>query len=94
MLFERRGSEVGGMDNIDWRQRIAADPGILAGKPAVRGTRLSVEHLLGLFAAGWDKSQVLESYPQLSPDDLAAVFAYAADLVGEQRLLTFSAERT
>jgi uncharacterized protein (DUF433 family) len=82
------------MDVIDWRQRIAANPGILAGKPAVRGTRLSVEHLLGLFAAGWDKSQVLEGYPQLTPDDLAAVFAYAADLVSEQKHLTFSAEIT
>ena len=82
------------MDTIDWRDRISADPAILSGKPAVKGTRLGVEHLLGLFAAGWDKSQVLESYPHLTPEDLAAVFAYAADLVSEQRHFTFSAKAT
>ena len=81
------------MEGIDWRGRIVANPGVVAGKPAVRGTRLSVEFVLGLFAAGWEKSQVLENYPQLSPDDLAAVFAYAADIVGELKHITFSAER-
>lgn len=38
---------------MDWRKYIASDPKVLAGKPAVKGTRLSVEFILGLMAKGW-----------------------------------------
>jgi uncharacterized protein (DUF433 family) len=38
---------------MDWWQYIHSDPEILNGKPVVKGTRLSVEFLLGLLAAGW-----------------------------------------
>lgn len=37
---------------MDWRNNITSDKGILGGKPVIKGTRLSVEFLLGLFAAG------------------------------------------
>jgi uncharacterized protein (DUF433 family) len=63
---------------------IVQDPGILGGKPIVRGTRLSVEFLLGLFADGWTHEQVLDSYPSLTPEALRAVFAYAAEVLGKQ----------
>lgn len=70
---------------MEWRDRIHSDPKILSGKPVVRGTRLSVEFLLRLFAAGWTDEQVLENYPNLSKDDLLAVFAYAAETASEER---------
>lgn len=74
----------GGMDtNIDWRGYISAKPGVVGGKPAVTGTRLSVEFLLGLFAAGWTHEVVMEEY-DLSPEALRAVFAYAAEMVHEE----------
>jgi uncharacterized protein (DUF433 family) len=38
---------------VDWREYIHSDPGILLGKPVVKGARLSVEFLIGLFAGGW-----------------------------------------
>ncbi|WP_242063285.1 DUF433 domain-containing protein [Nostoc sp. FACHB-892] len=38
---------------MDWQQHIHSDPKILLGKPTMKGTRLSVEFLLGLFTAGW-----------------------------------------
>ncbi|MBI4743367.1 MAG: DUF433 domain-containing protein, partial [Actinobacteria bacterium] len=38
---------------MDWRKFIHSDPEILLGKPTVRGTRLSVEFILGLFAENW-----------------------------------------
>ncbi|MEM0054448.1 MAG: DUF433 domain-containing protein [Nitrososphaeria archaeon] len=37
----------------EWRKRIVADPSVLAGKPVVKGTRLSVEFVLELLANGW-----------------------------------------
>lgn len=64
------------MDDTSWRDLIHSDRGILSGKPVVKGTRLSVEFLLNLLAAGWTEEQILESYPSLSRDGLAAVLAY------------------
>lgn len=71
---------------MSWQAHITADPEIVAGKPVVRGTRLAVDFLLGLFAAGWTTEQVLTSYPQLSPDALRAVFAYAAEIAQDEAL--------
>ncbi|MBC7227896.1 MAG: DUF433 domain-containing protein [Thermoflexales bacterium] len=61
---------------MEWHQRIHSDPEILLGKPVVKGTRLSVDFILSLFAAGWTEQQVLENYPTLNREDLQAVFAY------------------
>lgn len=66
---------------MDWHPFIHSDPGILSGKPVVRGTRLSVEFLLGLFAEGWVWDEVLDNYPTLTPDSLRAVFSYAAEVL-------------
>jgi|GEM_PF-153538 len=63
---------------MDWREHIHSDPEILRGKPVVKGTRLSVDFILGLFAAGWTEKQVLENYPLLTPEKLRAVLAFAA----------------
>lgn len=64
---------------MNWRHHIHSDPQVLVGKPIVKGTRLSVEFILGLFAAGWTTQQVLDSYPTLNSIDLQATFAFAAD---------------
>ena len=64
---------------MDWRQYIESDPEILMGKPAIRGTRLAADFILGLFAAGWTEQQVLENYPTLTPEALRAVFAFAGE---------------
>ncbi|MBA2692237.1 MAG: DUF433 domain-containing protein [Rubrobacter sp.] len=70
---------------MEWRERIHSDAKILSGKPVVKGTRLSVEFLLRLFAAGWSEAQVLEGYPHLEDEDLRAIFAYAAEVAAEER---------
>ena len=71
---------------MDWRERITSDPAVLVGKPVVKGTRLAVEFILGLFAEGWAEQQVLESYPSLSPEALRAVFGYAAECMRDEGL--------
>ncbi len=72
-------------EELDWRDYIHADPTILVGKPVIKGTRLSVEFLLRLFASGWTNEEILDSYPTLSADSLRALFAYAADTAAEER---------
>jgi uncharacterized protein (DUF433 family) len=71
---------------MQWHDHIHSDPELLAGKPVVRGTRLTVDFLLGLFAAGWTHEQVLASYPALSRETLQAVFAFAAEALREESL--------
>lgn len=69
---------------MDWRQYITSDSGVLLGKPVIKGTRLSVDFILGLFAAGWSEEQVLENYPTLTSDAVRAAFAFALDCVREE----------
>lgn len=59
---------------MGWHDYIHSDPEVLLGKPVVKGTRLAVDFLLGLFAAGWSPDQILENYPTLTPESLRAVF--------------------
>lgn len=73
---------------MDWRDRIVSDPEILIGKPVVKGTRLSVELILGWLAQGWTHEMLIESYPQLSRDDILAALAYAAEMLREESYLT------
>jgi uncharacterized protein (DUF433 family) len=57
--------------------RIIVDPEILAGKPVVRGTRLAVEFILELLAAGQTEQEILDDYPGLTREDILACLAYA-----------------
>jgi uncharacterized protein (DUF433 family) len=57
---------------------IHSDPAILAGKPVIRGTRLGVDFLRGLLAAGWTDQHVLDEYPHLDPRALKALRAGTA----------------
>ncbi len=52
--------------------RIIIDPDILVGKPIVKGTRRSVDFLLGLVAKGWPEAEILRNYPGLEREDLLA----------------------
>jgi uncharacterized protein (DUF433 family) len=62
-------------------QRITIDPAVLAGKPIVTGTRLSVEFIVGLLAQGWNIEDVLKEYDQLTREDIQACLAYAHQLL-------------
>jgi uncharacterized protein (DUF433 family) len=76
---------------MDWRERIETNPGVLAGKPVVRGTRLAVELILELLAAGQTEADLLSNYPRLTHEDLLACLAYASHLAHEFRSYPISA---
>jgi uncharacterized protein (DUF433 family) len=65
----------------DWRSRITIDPKVLAGKPVVRGTRISVEFILDMLANSWTIEEILENYPQLKKEDVIAALKYAAEVL-------------
>lgn len=72
-------------------ERIVIDPAILAGKPIVRGTRLSVEFIIGLLADGWSEAEIVAEYPGLSPEDIRACLAYARDVLQSERVFPSAA---
>lgn len=76
---------------MNWRDRIEVNPDVLVGKPVVRGTRLAVELILELLAAGESESDLLASYPRLTREDLLACLAYASHLEHEFRSYPLSA---
>ena len=67
-------------------ERIILDPSVLSGKPIVRGTRLSVEFILGLLADDWSVADILANYPGLTHDDVTACLAYARDVLSAERV--------
>jgi len=70
--------------------RITLDPQVLAGKPVVRGTRLAVELILELLAAGQKETEILESYPGLAHEDILACLEYAHRLAQEHSVYSLS----
>ena len=66
-------------------ERIVVDPEVLAGKPVIRGTRLAVEFILELLAAGQSESDLLASYPGLTREDILACLGYASYLAHEYK---------
>ena len=62
-------------------KRIILDPRILGGKPVVEGTRLSVEHILGLHARNMSPQEIVETYPILTVEDVNGVLEYAATVL-------------
>lgn len=69
---------------MDWRARIESNPDILVGKPVVKGTRLSVELIVGWLAQGWTHEMLLESYPQLQREDILAALAFATEMLRDE----------
>ena len=72
-------------------ERIVVDPEILAGKPVIRGTRLAVEFILELLAAGRSENEILADYPGLTREDILACFSYASYLAHEYKAYPISA---
>ncbi|NER08668.1 MAG: DUF433 domain-containing protein [Okeania sp. SIO3C4] len=68
------------MNDTNPHPRITADPAIMLGKPCIAGTRITVEAVLRLLAAGAAIERTLEAYPHIEREDVMAALAYAADL--------------
>jgi uncharacterized protein (DUF433 family) len=71
---------------MDWRDRIAADPNILVGKPTIKGTRISVELVMDLLAGGYTPEQVRGQHPALAVEDVQACLAYAREVLRSERM--------
>lgn len=66
---------------MKWTDYIVSDQEVLLGKPTIKGTRLSVEHIIGLLAQGWTEEQILKNHPRLTRRTLQAIFLYIQDCI-------------
>lgn len=78
--------------NNDWRDRITVDPRVLAGKPIIRGLRISVAQVLEALAHDVPIEDLLADYPELRREDILACVAYAADLVSQEQVFPVTAK--
>lgn len=63
------------MDQLD---RITHNPGVMGGRPCIRGMRVTVGTIMGLLASGRSQQEILAAYPYLEAEDVQAALAYAA----------------
>jgi uncharacterized protein (DUF433 family) len=72
--------------NIPGFDRITVDPKIMAGKPCIRGMRITVTLVLNLLGGGMTPEEILKEYPYLEMEDLKQVLRYAA-LLADERIM-------
>ncbi|MFP4538747.1 MAG: DUF433 domain-containing protein [Dichotomicrobium sp.] len=66
--------------------RISIDPAVMVGKPCIRGTRITVEHVINLMGEGWTPDDLLRNYPHLTHEDILACLRYAGDVMRDERV--------
>ena len=74
-------------------ERIVINPTIMFGKPVIKGTRITVEHILRKLAGGMSVQEILEDHPHLTPDDVYAAAAYAADHLAFEEIVFADGQR-
>lgn len=71
------------MTHEELLKRVTVDPAVCTGKPCIRGTRIYITVILDALAEGLTPEQIIDHYPSLTPDDIKAAVAYAAELARE-----------
>jgi len=66
---------------------IERNPDIMLAKPIIKGTRITVELVMRKLAGGHTVKNLLESYPNLSEEQILAVFTYAADMIANEIII-------
>lgn len=67
--------------------RITADPGVMLGKPCIKGTRITVELILRMLAGGHTVADLLDAYPHLVEEDVRAALEFAADYMQHESVI-------
>jgi uncharacterized protein (DUF433 family) len=80
------------MGRDDLLRRISIDPRVCFGKPCIRGTRIWISLILDNLAEGVTERQILDDYPQLTPEDIRAAIAYGAEM-SRERFVDMPTER-
>ena len=66
--------------SVNWKNHIVSSPDVIRGKPRIKGTRIPVSLILGYLAAGDSAEKIIQEYPDLKKEHIAACLDYARDL--------------
>ena len=69
---------------MDYRKYIDRDPEIMVGKPFIKGTRISVEHIIRKLGGGYSVDDVLSAYPHLTKEQIYAVLNFTAETIAHE----------
>ena len=72
---------------MNWQDHIDVNPEIMTGKPVIKGTRITVEHILERLGDGWADAEILDAYPHLKPEHIRAAQAYAAASLSTEEMI-------
>jgi uncharacterized protein (DUF433 family) len=73
---------------VSYVDRIAIDPRVRSGKPCIKGTRIAVADILDYLGGGMKAAEILDDFPDLTPEDIQACLTFAAER--ERRLTVCS----
>ncbi|MCI0413526.1 DUF433 domain-containing protein [bacterium] len=79
-------------EKMNWERYIRIDSGVLGGAPAIAGTRVAVQVILGSLAGGMSAAEVCEQY-RLKQEEVSAALAYAAEVLSEERVYALASGR-
>jgi len=88
--FLTRPDGVNILLGMDYSKIITIEPGKRGGKPCIRGLRITVSDVLEYLASGMTESNILRDFPDLTPEDIRACLAFAADR--ERKLVSIPAK--
>jgi uncharacterized protein (DUF433 family) len=80
------------MSDQELLERIVVNPKVMAGKPVIRGTRLTAEYVLNLLAHGASTDEILEEYEGLTADDVRACILFATKSLGSTDFMPLTVE--
>lgn len=77
---EQEDGDQGSVDAPRWQDRLVFDDNVSTTSPVVKGTWVTVGHVVSLIVDGWTWSDILRSHPELTEDDIRTCLAYTAEL--------------
>jgi uncharacterized protein (DUF433 family) len=80
--------------DVSVTDRIEINPRVMLGKPVIRGTRIPVELILRKLSEGAREQDLLDGYPRLTPADIRAALAYAAEAIAHESTLEVREPKT
>jgi uncharacterized protein (DUF433 family) len=70
---------------MEWKEHISSDPGIMFGKPVIKGTRIPVDLILEKLALNYSFEELMQAYPKICEKDIQSCLLFAADNAKHER---------
>ncbi len=72
---------------MDYKQYIERNPKVMLGKPVLKGTRITVEHIIRKLADGYSIDELENNIPHLTKEQILAALEYAADIIANEETI-------